>query len=159
MTASKGLILHRYWLVPVALLSLFSLFGCSEEKMPEQSTLAVIEKLTKFTHQGPFGATMRLDAATDFSWDQVFFFQNPTIEDINDAVGQSVHLDDRVIGSLMSGAALLLFVEGDEIVDIIVVAPPLYLSGTSRRGYSTEEAVLLIHTKDPGPYVSLRFKE
>ncbi|MGI9452216.1 MAG: hypothetical protein ACR2QH_16490 [Geminicoccaceae bacterium] len=128
--------------------------------MSEATTAAVIEKLTAFTNEGPFGATMPLDAATNFRWDTVFcFLDRAPIESINAAVGQSVHLGEDVTGSLMSGATLLIFVDEDDIVDIIVVGPPLYLSGTPGKAYTPDGAVLVVQTKDPGPYTSLRFKE
>ena len=128
--------------------------------MSEATMSAVIEKLTAFTNEGPFGATMPLDAATNFRWDTVFYFldSNP-IESINAAVGQSVHLDEDVTGSLMSGAALLIFVDQGEIANIIVVGPPLFLTGTPGKAYTPESAVLAVQTKDPGPYTSLRFRE
>ncbi|MGI9452215.1 MAG: hypothetical protein ACR2QH_16485 [Geminicoccaceae bacterium] len=125
--------------------------------MPYTYESPVTEKLAEFADRGPRDEEMRLDAATSFDWDIVFYFLDGTPKkDINETVGLTLFANES--GRYYEHGPLLVFRRGDEIVHAVAIMPPLFISGTYRGSYRPDEAILIAHTKDPGPY-SLRFSD
>ncbi|MEM9438870.1 MAG: hypothetical protein AAGA73_00335 [Pseudomonadota bacterium] len=131
--------------------------------MQAQDSEAIIEKLRTFTQAGPNGATIRLDSTTDFAWDKVYGFDGTAPTDfITKMMGRHVTLTDEVKAKSTSNSALLIFTKGGDIVHQMAVAPginqpPLFIVGLLGKDYTPDNAVLSVHTKDPGPYAALRF--
>ncbi|HVG48079.1 MAG TPA: hypothetical protein VM899_08095 [Rubellimicrobium sp.] len=121
---------------------------------------SMTDALAAFAERGPQGAALRLDAATDFAWDRVHGFPGgATIEEMRRELGAGFKLDGAVKGRLTPHSALLVFLLGGEVAREAVVGPPLFLVGLTGRGYGPDEAILMVHTRDPGPYTALRFAD
>jgi hypothetical protein len=156
---------RRPWTVALLALAMTVLAGCNEDTMPAHDSEAIIEQLLAFTQQGPNGATIRLDSVTDFTWDTVYGFNGTAPMDfVNRAVGQDVSLSDEVKSASSSDSALLIFLEDGQVVHQMAVGPgidraSLFIVDPLGKAYTPETAVLAVHTKDPGPYVALRFQD
>ena len=62
--------------------------------------------------------------------------------------------DDRY----MKPGALLMFKLNNEVEHALAAVPPISLSGSNRKAYKYEEAMLYAHTRNPLPYL-LRFTD
>jgi hypothetical protein len=132
--------------------------GCSggDKKMSYVFSSEVSEKLSVLSQAGPQGATMPLSNATSFQWDEVHIFPvSSSGKIINQQVGQKMFDDDAYYGE---SGTLMVFTDRDRIVHALSFAPPLYFNMGKKFTYSSDEAIVVAHTKDPGPY-TLSFKE
>ena len=153
---SVGLAIPAIGSVLVAMM----LAGCREAVAPQEGGIS-IDKLTAFVSSGPNGASARLDSMTEgFEWERVYAFKGVYPKDFMEkAVGQKLQLNDKVRTELSSDSTLLVFLQGDRITHMDVIVPPLWLEGTMGKGLDREQAILVVHTKDPGPYSAFRFKD
>jgi regulator of extracellular matrix RemA (YlzA/DUF370 family) len=116
----------------------------------------VSEKLSVLSQKGPQGATIQLSDVTSFHWNKVHIFpESSSGKIINQNVGQKMFDDDAYYGER---GTLMVFTDQDKIVHALSFAPPLYFDTGKKFTYSPQEAIVVAHTKDPGPY-SLSFKE
>jgi hypothetical protein len=131
--------------------------GCSGgEEMPYVFSSKVSKKLSELSQKGPQGATVLLSDVTPFQWDEVHIFpQSSSGKLINRNVGQKMFDDDEFYGE---SGALMVFTDHDKIVHALSFAPPLYFDTGKKFTYTPSEAVVVAHTKDPGPY-TLSIKE
>jgi hypothetical protein len=139
------------------MLLLILVTGCSGgEGLPYVFSSEVSEKLSLFSKQGPQGATMPLSDVTSFKWDEVHIFPvSSSGKVINKNVGQKMFDDDAYYGER---GTLMVFTEHDKIVHALSFVAPLYFNMGNKFTYSHHQAIVVAHTKDPGPY-SLSFKE
>jgi hypothetical protein len=139
------------------LLLLMWLTGCSGgEEMSYVFSSEVSEKLSELSQNGPQGATVLLSDITAFQWDKVHVFpESSSGKVINQNVGQKMFEEDEYYGE---NGALMVFTNQDRIVHALSFVPPLYFDSGRKFTYPASEAIVVAHTKDPGPY-TLSFKE
>jgi hypothetical protein len=140
-----------------SLLLMIWLTGCSGgEEMSYVFSSEVSAKLTELSQKGPQGATVLLSDITGFQWDEVHLFPVSTHgKVINQNVGQKMFDDDEYYGE---NGALMVFTHQSKIVHELSFVPPLYFDSGRKFTYPVSEAIVVAHTKDPGPY-TLSFKE
>jgi hypothetical protein len=140
-----------------SLLLIILVTGCSGGKeMSYVFSSEVSEKLSELSQNGPQGATVQLSNITTFQWDKVHVFpESSSGKIINQNVGQKMFNDDEYYGE---SGSLMVFTNQDRIVHALSFVPPLYFDSGRKFSYSVNEAVVVAHTKDPGPY-TLSFKE
>ena len=139
----------------VVILSFLVIGSCSDNSMPYQTSSALSEKLLEISKQGPQDALQRLDEVTDFSWDTVYYFGEGSLKTVvNETSGAAVFKNDS--GRYHGHGGVLVFKHGKDLAGVFAIVPPLLISGTDKKAYSIKDAVLIAHTKDPGPYL-LRF--
>ena len=124
--------------------------GNVTNERPYEYDRPVTKRLRQLSREGPHGATRRLVALTDFTWDTAFLFAEETRHhDIDAAVGTEVFRSD---GSYSDNeGSLLIFTLHGRVVHAVSVVPPVFLGGRSR-AYPREDAWVRARTKDPGPY-------
>jgi hypothetical protein len=87
--------------------------GCQEQGVAIQVDREFIQKV-KAAHDG--GRTLYLRQATEFSWDEVYFFSQPvTGKQIRDVIGQSPMADEDVYW-VHDAAPLMVFSKDGRIV-------------------------------------------
>jgi hypothetical protein len=141
-----------------SLLLVLLITGCSgdEEMISYVFSSEVSEKLSEFSQKGPQGATISLINVTSFQWDEVHVFpESSSGKVINLNVGQKMFDDEAYYGER---GTLMVFTDHDKVVHALSISPPLYFDTGKKFTYSSREAVVVAHTKDPGPY-TLSFLE
>ncbi|WBU57173.1 hypothetical protein [Paracoccus sediminicola] len=129
--------------------------GSAGEAQIEET--AMIDRIAEFAAAGPNGAALNLAEVTDFDWDQVYGFSaTMPPEMLEQALGAAYRPElAKLRESWYEDDALLVFTRDDEIVEQVAFTSEPRLVGTDARAYGTD-AALVVHTKDPGPYVSVR---
>jgi hypothetical protein len=152
-----GIELKMRKIIVSSLLLVVLVTGCSGgEEMSYVFSSEVSEKLSEFSQKGPQGATILLSDVTSFQWDEVHVFpESSSGKVINQNVGQKMFDDDAYYGER---GTLMVFTDHDKVVHALSFAPPLYFDSGRKFTYSSSEAIVMAHTKDPGPY-TLSFKE
>jgi hypothetical protein len=152
-----GIELNMRKIIVSSLLLVVLVTGCSGgEEMSYVFSSEVSEKLSEFSQKGPQGATILLSDVTSFQWDEVHVFpESSSGKVINQNVGQKMFDDDAYYGER---GTLMVFTDHDKVVHALSFAPPLYFDSGRKFTYSSSEAIVMAHTKDPGPY-TLSFKE
>jgi hypothetical protein len=140
-----------------SLLLIILITGCSGgEELSYVFSSEVSEKLSEFSQKGPQGTTILLSDITSFQWDEVHVFPvSSSGKVINQNVGQKMFNDDAYYGE---SGTLMVFTDQDKIVHALSFAPPLYFDTGHKFTYTSSEAIVVAHTKDPGPY-TLSFKK
>ena len=118
------------------------------------------DAIARFTAAGPQGAQLRLMDVTDFEWDTVRTYHGVTsIELYRFHLGADFRLSDESVQQLMDDSAVLIFLRGDEIVEEVVINPPVWFLGKHLDGSAREpdDAILTVISEDPGPYSAVQF--
>lgn len=140
----------------------FVLFLCAGA-VPAQSPASsedqdMLEEVAAFTAAGPNGQRLLLSRVTDFDWDTVRGFHGTTsIAEYRTALGEGFQLDPAIKPQLTDDSAVLVFLKDGAVVRQVVFGPPVFLSGLHGQAWERENAILTVHTKDPGPYSVIRF--
>ncbi|MES9832819.1 MAG: hypothetical protein ABW139_11335 [Candidatus Thiodiazotropha sp. DIVDIV] len=134
--------------------------GCdnsmTSKELPYIFSSEVLDKLSSFSQKGPQGATYRLEDATTFNWDEVHVFHGgESGRFINQHIGQKMFDDNDYYGERWT---LMVFTDHDKVVHAVSFVPPLFFNIHKKVTFQRIEAIVLAHSKDPGPY-SLMFKE
>ena len=120
----------------------------------------MLEQVAAFTAAGPQGQRLPLTAVTDFEWDTVRGFSGTTpIALYRKALGEDFELDDAIIRELTDDSAVLIFLKDGQVVRQEVFGPPVFLSGLNGEAWDRQHAILVVHTKDPGPYSVIKFAQ
>ena len=145
-----SMIFCRFFLIML----IVSVIACGMDNSVPQTSSALSEKLLEISKKGPQGAQQRLEEVTDFNWDTVYYFEKGVLKtEVNETSDATVFKRDS--GRYYGHGVLLVFKYAREMVGVYAIVPPLFITGTSQKGYSIKDATVVAHSKDPGPY-SLR---
>lgn len=118
------------------------------------------EAIARFVAAGPKGATLRLDSVTDFEWDTVRAFSGTApIALYRRGLGPDFVLDESVASRVTDDSGVLVFSDKGQVVRTILLGPPVFLTGAMGEAREPRHAVLVVATRDPGPYSAVRFAD
>lgn len=113
------------------------------------------DRIAEFTAAGPNGARLTLAEITGFDWDSVRAFHGPTPREVYEAVlGDASWLTAERGRQMTDDAVRLVFLKDGTFAGQVVIAPPVWLTGT-RPDPKGREAALVVASPDPGPYAHL----
>lgn len=150
------ILLCKVVLLPALLLMMI---GCSSGDPPYLFESPFVTALTELSKKGPRNTRIHLNTLTNFSWDQVFYFNyGSSKEEINEIIGARLFGDDFLKSFLDNGiyfqqGPLLVFMKGGSVAHAVSITPPVYFSGTDKANYSYSSARIISKNDDPGPYV------
>jgi len=139
--------------------TMFSFFsiGCSEYTNTSKNYDETQTNLTIFIGKGPSGNTEKLANMTTFLWDNVYYFIEGTSKiQIERIIDVQLELDESAKNAMYSARSYLIFVKDNKIVNVITNTPELFITGEMGKAYTYQNALVVVHTKDPGPYTVLR---
>ncbi|GLS80449.1 hypothetical protein GCM10007893_12330 [Paracoccus marinus] len=149
----------KYW-IAAGVVSIVLLMSALRDSEAVMNDTALSDEIARFTDAGPSGATLRLEQVTDFPWDTVRAFSGTApLEYYRRYLGADFDLDDSVSSLITSDSGILVFQHKGAVVRTVVLGPPVYLGDGLGLAHERQDAVLMVITKDPGPYVSIEFVE
>lgn len=149
----------KYW-IAAGVVSIVLLMSALRDSEAVMNDTALSDEIARFTDAGPSGATLRLEQVTDFPWDTVRAFSGTApLEYYRRYLGADFDLDDSVSSLITSDSGILVFQHKGAVVRAVVLGPPVYLGDGLGLAHERQDAVLMVITKDPGPYVSIEFVE
>lgn len=119
--------------------------------------IIMLDQIAEFTAAGPNGARLSLTAVTDFDWDTVRGFSSGMpLSRYQRFLGEAFTLDDTIKSQLTDNSSLLIFLKDGQVVRQVVIGPPIFMTEMHGEAWDRTNAIMAIHTKDPGPYSSIR---